>query len=99
MSLSSGRGASPPRQLSERPAAGRPPTLSFASRLRAAFGRREPDAAREAVLAERLEILLDIAKGLSRTLDRRGGFLGPLGPGQPGPGAQAGGEPVRPGGT
>ncbi|TMC59606.1 MAG: diguanylate cyclase [Chloroflexi bacterium] len=71
MSLSSGRGASPPRQLSERPAAGRPPTLSFASRLRAAFGRREPDAAREAVLAERLEILLDIAKGLSRTLDRR----------------------------
>jgi diguanylate cyclase (GGDEF)-like protein len=70
MSLGSGQGASPPRQLTERPA-GRPPTLSLASRLRAAFGRRKPFGAREAVLAERLGILLDIAKGLSRMLDRK----------------------------
>jgi diguanylate cyclase (GGDEF)-like protein len=71
MGLGSGQGASPPRQLTEAPATRPTPTLSLASRLRAIFGRREPAAAREAVLAERLEILLGIAQRLSRTLDRR----------------------------
>jgi diguanylate cyclase (GGDEF)-like protein len=71
MTLRSGQGEAPPRQLTDRPPRGAGPARSLASWLRAAFGRREPAAAREALLAERLAILLDVAQGLSRSLDRR----------------------------
>jgi diguanylate cyclase (GGDEF)-like protein len=71
MTLRSGQGEAPPRQLTDRPPTKAAPARSLASWLRAALGRREPAAAREALLAERLAILLDIAQGLSRSLDRK----------------------------
>ena len=71
MSVRPGPGAPPPGQPAWPAAArGAAPTPGFASRFRAAFGGASV-AHREAILAERVEILLGIAQRLARTLDRR----------------------------
>jgi diguanylate cyclase (GGDEF)-like protein len=71
MSVRPGPGAPPSGQPAWPAAArGAAPTSGFASRFRAAFGGASV-AHREAILAERVEILLGIAQRLARTLDRR----------------------------